>query len=81
MDTNPNFERDLKLYTIMLAYIQSKDPDIKFLGVQGHTVGFEKNGRTFNHALSTWQCAVDPDRPGFTIDGVAQMVVDAMKDY
>jgi len=75
------FARDFLAYSRMIAQIEKADPDIKFLGVEGHTVGFEKNGKKFNHALMTWQCAPDPTRPGITEKDVANMVIESMKDY
>jgi hypothetical protein len=76
-DLNPNFERDLACYTRMVNRL--KQHGIEFLGVDGHTVVFEKNDKKFSHSLSTWQCVPDPTRPAFTEDLVVGWVIEAFE--
>ena len=75
---NPNFERDLACYTRMIEKI--KEHGINFLGINGHTVNFEKNGKTFGHSLGTWQCVPDETRPAFTEDLVVDCVIKAFEN-
>lgn len=72
---NENFARDLACYARMVNRIS--EHGIKFLGSDGSTVGFEKDGKRLNHALITWQCAADPERPKITEDSVVEMVLKA----
>jgi len=74
-------QRDLLAYTAMLNHIQSKDPAIELVGLGGHTIIFEKNGKQFAHSIMTWQCAADPEHEGLEMEEVANMVVRSMKDW
>lgn len=78
MSTNTDFVRDLTCYTRMVDKLNQHG--INFLGVQGHTLLFEKNGKQFYHALATWQCVPDPTRPYFTEELVTGWVIDAFKN-
>lgn len=81
MKNYKDFARNLESYTKILLIIQDADPEIKFLGAEGYTVGFKKNKKQFNHAISTWQYAFDPMRPAITEEQVDNMVIEAMKNY
>lgn len=76
-DLNPDYDRDLACYTRMVNRLKAEG--IEFLGVDGHTINFEKNGKQFSHALSTWQCVPDPTRPYFTEDLVVGWVIGAFE--
>lgn len=75
--TQDEFERNLAAYTRMVDRIS--EHGIKFLGTDGTTVNFEKDGKKFGHALMTWQCAADPESPGITEDMVVEWVIGAFE--
>lgn len=73
--------RNFVSYSYILDMILKTDPKIKLESIGPHTVNFEKNGKTFGHAIGTWQCAADPTRPGITEEQVADWVITSMKHY
>jgi hypothetical protein len=77
LSSQDEFERNLAAYTRMVNRIS--EHGINFLGTDGATVNFEKNGIKFGHALMTWQCAADPERPGITEDMVVEWVINAFE--
>lgn len=60
---------------------QINESGINFLGLDSRksTLIFEKDGKRFHHSLMTWQCAIDPSRPGITEDMVIECVINAFE--